>query len=1077
MSNSSSSWTAKNSGITNLNVRAIAIKSDGTLFAGTYGNGVFRSSDGGESWIPINKGLYYMDIRKISFTNQENFLLAATYGGGIYRSGDNGASWVKMNTGLKSLFINDLAMNGAGVIFAATDGQGIMQSIDHGATWRDLDTTLKDRFTTCVAFNSDGKLIVGTRSWGIYWYDDVVYLTWQKTDMPLVGISAIIKSANGTMFSIKPFDGLYKSTDKGLKWIQTGFKMLKGINPLRVNQYNGDIYAYVPEKQVYRTSNKGKSWIPYGMDDVSIIDFAFSPNNNVFCIANNGGGLSLYSPSSSTWSRIAFKDSMTSCMAINSNGVLFVSVTGIVVNPPPTPPTKYPYLCRTDNSGATWTKLKPYDSAVITSIAIKSNNDIYITNGSGLMKSVNNGDTWTNITGATGINLINSIKLNSKGHIFLTSSYGIYKSIDDGASWTHYDFGVTVSEIGAIAINTSDYVFAGSNTGIGMYLTKNNGTKWDSLNYEYIFSDVKSMSTYTDGMTYMATNVIYHSIDPAKLAQAELVSPADNGVGIPTIAPLIWKSVPNAELYEVQLSDKVDFSYRIEFATQSDTFRLTTTNLKSNTQYYWRVRSKCHSAVGTWSTARNFTTSIQSPDLVSPENGKKGVTQTYNFQWSRVDGATKYYLIVSKDAQFTTKAYEKDNIPDTCWLVPGLEPLTRYYWKVKAKSDITVSGFSETWTFLTVLAPPILRKPANHSMDLAVPVIMTWDTVSAGTKYSIQVATDDQFEHKVYDGKADNNFQHQLSLLDYNTKYYWHVQAENGDGVSLFSTTWDYTMGISPAILLSPDNESFNQDTSVILRWDAVDNRTYYHLEVSTDSKFATLLVNDSTLTDNNYELKGIKYYADYYWRVRVLIDKRKGFWSNVWTFKTKLSKVILTSPVNDAIEQDIKLYLRWQSLQGAKYYHLQVSTDEAFADVVVDKDSLLDTYKDIYDLKYDTKYFWHVLGYNAQGQSIMSDVWNFKTTANVGVEEPNNIILSAIAYPNPFISAVNIVYSLKSDTKVKISILNLLGEEILSLSETWQTAGEHITEWHPSDLPQGEYYYRITAGTDVLSGGLIFIK
>ncbi|MCK7528688.1 MAG: hypothetical protein MZV64_69590 [Ignavibacteriales bacterium] len=54
--NNGTSWTAVNTGLTNTNVRALAV-SGTNLFAGTDGGGVFLSTNNGTSWTAVNTGL------------------------------------------------------------------------------------------------------------------------------------------------------------------------------------------------------------------------------------------------------------------------------------------------------------------------------------------------------------------------------------------------------------------------------------------------------------------------------------------------------------------------------------------------------------------------------------------------------------------------------------------------------------------------------------------------------------------------------------------------------------------------------------------------------------------------------------------------------------------------------------------------------------------------------------------------------------------------------------------------------------------------------------------------------------
>jgi photosystem II stability/assembly factor-like uncharacterized protein len=67
------------------------IQSGNYLYAGTFGGGVFRSSDNGESWQEKSIGLNNRDV--YSLIQSGNYIYAGTDGGGVYRSTDNGESW------------------------------------------------------------------------------------------------------------------------------------------------------------------------------------------------------------------------------------------------------------------------------------------------------------------------------------------------------------------------------------------------------------------------------------------------------------------------------------------------------------------------------------------------------------------------------------------------------------------------------------------------------------------------------------------------------------------------------------------------------------------------------------------------------------------------------------------------------------------------------------------------------------------------------------------------------------------------------------------------------------------------
>ncbi len=68
--------------------------------------------------------------------------------------------------------------------------------------------------------------------------------------------------------------------------------------------------------------------------------------------------------------------------------------------------------------------------------------------------------------------------------------------------------------------------------------------------------------------------------------------------------------------------------------------------------------------------------------------------------------------------------------------------------------------------------------------------------------------------------------------------------------------------------------------------------------------------------------------------------------------------------------------------------------------------------------------------------------------------------------YPNPFNPSTSIIYSLPSRQQVKISVYNLLGQEIAVLINDIVPAGNHNVRWEPANLSSGVYIAKLeTAG------------
>ena len=79
--------------------------------------------------------------------------------------------------------------------------------------------------------------------------------------------------------------------------------------------------------------------------------------------------------------------------------------------------------------------------------------------------------------------------------------------------------------------------------------------------------------------------------------------------------------------------------------------------------------------------------------------------------------------------------------------------------------------------------------------------------------------------------------------------------------------------------------------------------------------------------------------------------------------------------------------------------------------------------------------------------------------------------------YPNPFNNVTMIRYLLPEACKVKLSIYNLLGEEIATLINEYKTAGSHEIKWSAEGLPNGVYFYRLQGSNFTEIKKLVLLK
>lgn len=85
-----------------------------------------------------------------------------------------------------------------------------------------------------------------------------------------------------------------------------------------------------------------------------------------------------------------------------------------------------------------------------------------------------------------------------------------------------------------------------------------------------------------------------------------------------------------------------------------------------------------------------------------------------------------------------------------------------------------------------------------------------------------------------------------------------------------------------------------------------------------------------------------------------------------------------------------------------------------------------------------------------------------------IGVNENKEVKEMAVVsqnYPNPFNGESYVNIHLNNDTYVSMNIMSVTGQLIYSKDYGYQTSGSHTLTINANDLPQGVYFYTITAG------------
>ncbi len=201
------------------------IEDGGNLYAGTWGDGVFFSTDNGNSWVAKNNGLpsnfSVLDLIKI---NNEMYVCGT---GGIYYSNDSAESWEDISfPGTVQAMCIVVAENTLIASFSTQSAWGVYKSTDNGANWILIDPSsgLTDNSIGELSYHFDIIYAAAEMGSGNVYLSNDSGISWTTAagfeDQGYNQVYDFI-AYNDTMYSAT-INGVYKSIDYGLNWINTG---------------------------------------------------------------------------------------------------------------------------------------------------------------------------------------------------------------------------------------------------------------------------------------------------------------------------------------------------------------------------------------------------------------------------------------------------------------------------------------------------------------------------------------------------------------------------------------------------------------------------------------------------------------------------------------------------------------------------------------------------------------------------------------------------------------------------------------------------------------------------------------
>ncbi len=317
-------WEESSHGMLGATPTKVAINQENqdVLFVGSNSyNGVDKSQDGGLNWQMSNTGLPSYGSVTIDPNNQETLFCLASENG-IFKSTNSGDSWTQLTD--QPIYTYEINHSNSNIQYGAINNV-FYKSYDGGAIWNEISTIsggmMGDGSIVSIASDPGNTdiLYCGTQLWfsadmfgGLYKSTDSG-VTWTQlvTDQAAVKIAIDPNNSNVVYYGTCE-NGLFKSTDGGLTWnsLTTGLgtgENLPYISDILINTENSNILyvglqnnfykAGVHNNGIYKSTDAGLTWEVLPMDGLlwkDVENLSLSPDNTKLYASIQCGGVFFY---------------------------------------------------------------------------------------------------------------------------------------------------------------------------------------------------------------------------------------------------------------------------------------------------------------------------------------------------------------------------------------------------------------------------------------------------------------------------------------------------------------------------------------------------------------------------------------------------------------------------------------------------------------------------------------------------------------------------------------------------------------------------------------------------------------
>lgn len=376
---------------------------------------------------------------------------------------------------------------------------------------------------------------------------------------------------------------------------------------------------------------------------------------------------------------------------------------------------------------------------------------------------------------------------------------------------------------------------------------------------------------------------------------------------------------------------------------------------------------------------------IAMPELIAPNHEE--IISSADFSWSNIPAADSYRIQIAFKGDFTSPTVDS-YVDESELMLPDLAK-GPYSWRVKALTADDSSNWTSSRDFLLYEDIYTIGSGTEYNDEFSYPA--PYGQYYFGAKHQILVKKSELDDAEIPAGPISAlGFEVQAingcaPLEDFTIKFK-HVTF---DEVSTLLPTYDFEFASSESSY-APSLGWNIHNFDVPFEWNGVDNLL---IEVCFNNDSYTQ--NASTYGEN-LDFTSTAHYAQ---------DANPNFCTDpggvltsqfrpnlkIVTGVLELDPPSLLTPADSATGVALLTSFTWSEVGLANSYIIEVATDVAFADIVVEEEVTTNSHTLSTELSEETLYYWRVKSKDLTESSDWSEVWEFTTVgASTPVVAPN---------------------------------------------------------------------------------------